>query len=237
MTDPNLPDLAQLYPASQRALYWRDRRELAVWEAILLSLDIDPLIIEELRECTANSFPFMGEWDLALEEGPELDSIHYGRQQAQYDLRSEDLRNALDQRVLPFHSTPQGTRLIPATDFIRWAQERNWALPGWLTYHRRRSSSGQTTGPTWESAQKTRRLMELAETLLAERPTLNKAELSRQIERRLRSNPEPTVGSPSASTIRNSLFNLDNAPLKGERWEQARQRARQQQPGRSTRQN
>lgn len=211
MNEESLPNLAELYPASQRAPYWRDRRTLAVSEAVLLSLDVEPLTIQELREIT-----------------PEDETLHFGQQEDSYEFRFEEVVNAVNQGVLSIHRTPEGWRQIYASEFIEWAKARNWDLPDWLTYRRRRSTRGHATGPTWESEQKTKRLAELAKSILVETPALTKAEIARRICLRLSRVPDGDIGQPSASDIRNRLFYSENAPFKGERWDQLRARAREQ---------
>lgn len=58
----SLTDLAALYPAEGRA--WVHAKELTVFQAVLLSLDIEPSTIEELAGQRGEDEPLhFGRWD------------------------------------------------------------------------------------------------------------------------------------------------------------------------------
>lgn len=126
-------DLAKLYPAD--GTNWAHKAELTVFEAVVLSLDIEPSLLEELAAQQPEVEP--------LQQGEPL---HFGVQDADYQQRTRQLRLALRTNALaPVRSGDHPVRVL-ATSFISWAQANGWALPDWMADLATQSTSGSTNG-------------------------------------------------------------------------------------------
>ena len=115
----NDSNLTELFPAD--AKYWRDIEIISEWEAVLLSLGIEPRTIR----------------DLACQRDPddENDVISYGQQQYEYGKRKAALSNAIKANSLRFvdSNDPRYSEHINLIAFIAWAKGKRWSLPKWLS--------------------------------------------------------------------------------------------------------
>ncbi len=118
-------DLAELYPAD--AELWKDQEIVSTWEAVLLSLGIEPNTIRDLAE--------------QLDPDNDEDRICYGQQTVEYNRRNSAIQNALAAGTLiPIQTTdPRYSNHIQLKAFVAWARDKAWELPAWLLD----SSAGQ----------------------------------------------------------------------------------------------
>ena len=119
-------DLAELYPAD--AEFWKDQEIVSTWEAVLLSLGIEPNIIRDLAE----QRPYRDPLDQRLDD--EVEQISYGQQTAKYNRRTAAIRNAVAAGTLiPVQTNdPRYANNIPLVGFVAWAKGKGWKFPNWL---------------------------------------------------------------------------------------------------------
>ena len=119
-------DLSELYPAD--AEYWRDHEIVSTWEAVLLSLGIEPNTIRDLAE----QRPYRDQ----VEQRPddEDDQISYGQQTGEYNRRTSAIQNAVAAGTLiPVQTNdPRYANHIHLAAFVAWAKGKAWSLPAWL---------------------------------------------------------------------------------------------------------
>lgn len=114
----NDPNLAELYPAD--AAYWRDIEIISAWQAVLLSLGIEPRVIHELS--------------CLRDPEDEADVICYGQQEQDYVRRGAALRNAVAAKSLAVAATdnPSYAGHIYLKAFVVWANGKGWSMPDWM---------------------------------------------------------------------------------------------------------
>lgn len=115
----NDSNLAKMFPAD--ATHWRGIEIVSVWQAILLSLGIEPRTI----------------YELSCERDPEdeTDIMHYGRQEEEFRSRGAVFRNALAAMSLSLVKVndPKYSDHVRLTDFVVWANGKGWSMPEWLS--------------------------------------------------------------------------------------------------------
>ncbi|WP_297845300.1 hypothetical protein [Pseudomonas sp.] len=126
----DLPDLSVHFPVDGH--YWRDFESITIPDAALLSLDIEPRAILELRQQAQDdrAFDFLAG---AFETEEPL--LHLGQQHAEFEHRHAVISNAVSCKVLPTvgeqkKGTPKEIRLV---DFVTWASAKQWPMPTWLS--------------------------------------------------------------------------------------------------------
>lgn len=107
-------DLAALYPADGRA--WVHAKELTVFQAVLLSLDIEPSTIEELAE-----------------QRGEDESLHFGRWDDEFNSRIGQVKLALQTTALTPVDGGDTPIRISASILVAWAKAMGWTLPQWMS--------------------------------------------------------------------------------------------------------
>ena len=119
-------DLAELYPADPEL--WKDHEIVSTWEAVLLSLGIEPNTIRDLAE----QRPYRDPLDQRLDD--EDDRISYGQQTAEYNRRTAAIQNAVAAGTLLLLQTtnPRYANPISLAGFVAWAKGKAWSMPGWL---------------------------------------------------------------------------------------------------------
>lgn len=125
----DLPDLAAHFPADGH--YWREFESITIQDAALLSLDIEPRAILELRQQAQadRTFDFLTG---AFEAEEPL--LNLGQQHEEFERRHDVISNAVSCKVLPTvgeqkKGTPKEIRLV---DFVTWASAKQWLMPTWL---------------------------------------------------------------------------------------------------------
>ena len=128
-------DLAELYPAVPE--YWRDQEIVSTWEAVLLSLGIEPNTIRDLAE----QRPYRDPVEQRLDD--EVDQISYGQQTGEYNRRTSAIQNAIAAGTLILLQTtnPRYANHISLAGFVAWAKGKAWSMPAWLL-----DSAGQSVG-------------------------------------------------------------------------------------------
>ena len=123
----NDSNLAKMFPAD--ATHWRGIEIVSVWQAILLSLGIEPRTI----------------YELSCERDPEdeTDIMHYGRQEEEFRSRGAVFRNALAAMSLSLVKVndPKYSDHVRLTDFVVWANGKGWSMPEWLSPRLRRAKT------------------------------------------------------------------------------------------------
>lgn len=126
----DLLDLAVYFSADGD--YWREFESVTIQDAALLSLDIEPREILELRQQaqTDRAFDFL----TGVFEGEEP-LLHLGQQHADFELRHDVISNAVScQTLLPAVKQEKGTpKEIRLVDFVTWASAKQWSMPMWLS--------------------------------------------------------------------------------------------------------
>jgi hypothetical protein len=192
MTTPNL---AELFPADPD--YWGDQEIILVWEAVLLSLGIEPRTIR----------------DLAEQRNPddEEDRICYGQQEQEYHRRIAAVRNAIAAATLILFQThdPRYKDYLRLAEFVVWARDKAWSLPDWLeskaapnisdvkphtlsNIRESKKAKTQKQYAEWQSK---------ADALKKSHPSWPTSEIARSIAADLAKSEKP----PSISTIRNNI--------------------------------
>jgi hypothetical protein len=119
-------DLAELYPADPEL--WKDHEIVSTWEAVLLSLGIEPNTIRDLAE----QRPYRDPVEQRLDD--EVDQISYGQQTGEYNRRTSAIQNAVVAGTLiPIQTNdPRYANHISLAGFVAWAKGKAWSMPAWM---------------------------------------------------------------------------------------------------------
>ena len=101
----------------------RDFDSISAYDLILLSLGIEPQIVAELYQLDA------------MQED-EVQSLHFGKQHAEFQRRLATLMNHVANSKLSTVPGEQrtGSPHVRVSDFLTWAKAQGWSLPGaWET--------------------------------------------------------------------------------------------------------
>ena len=126
----DLPNVAAHFPAEGH--YWREFESITIQDAALISLDIEPREILELRQEAQTERVFDSLTGALEAEAPLL---HLGQQHADFELRHDVITNAVHSKVLPtVGEQKKGTsKRIRLVDFVTWASAKQWPMPTWLS--------------------------------------------------------------------------------------------------------
>lgn len=191
-----LPDLAALFPAGEE---WSEFLSLTIGDSVLLSLGIDPAIIDGLA-C-----------DDDYSDGPDpvRHPPHYGQQHEEYGRRKTLASRAVRAGLLELDA--KGA--VNLVSFVKWASVAGWTMPPWLNELLR--GPGAPRGRRSDTVLKWARIAEIAQEVIdgPVRPQ-NQRQIANAVHRRM-AGPDGTQPAPTSNYIRNVLFNSLEARFKG----------------------